>query len=75
MPSDMERTKQFLEQSFISAYLSNPSITDISFNGGALYVLKTNTGREKLPIQPTYEEVYEFIKQIANFMNVAFNYT
>lgn len=75
MPSDMERTKQFLEQSFVSAYLSNPSITDISFNGGALYVLKTNTGREKLPIQPTYEEVYEFIKQIANFMNVAFNYT
>lgn len=74
MPTDVERTKHFIEQSFLRPFLFDPDVTDLAYNGHDFYEQKTSTGRGKLALTIPEEKIYEFIKQIANFMNLPFNY-
>jgi pilus assembly protein CpaF len=75
MPSDLDRAKQWIEQSFLTPWIQQDDVTDITFNGAELYVQTSQYGREKISLILEYSEVYDWIKQLANLMNIPFNYS
>ena len=72
--SDVSKAQSLLEGSILKELLIQPHITDISFNGEAIYFQSSLHGRKKAPFTLTYDEAYQLIKQIANYMNVAFTF-
>jgi pilus assembly protein CpaF len=75
MARDSDLAKEVIETSFLASYLFQEDITDITFNGQHLYVQSTTQGRFATGIKLNYETVYEWVKQLANLMNVPFNYS
>lgn len=71
---DVLKAKLVLESSWLQPLIQQPDITDISFNGEALYYQSSLYGRKPSTIQVSMDQVYHFIKQLANLMNVAFTY-
>ena len=69
-----KRLVEFLESSFLSPLLGKEGVTDISFNGEALFYQENRRGRRKADIKVTNEEVGAFLRQIANFSEHQFSY-
>lgn len=72
--SDVKQALEFLENSTLGKLLLQVDITDITFNGESIYYQSTVLGRQKSDITLTFKEAYQFIKQLANLMNIAFTY-
>lgn len=72
--SDVKQALEFLENSTLGQLLLQVDITDITFNGESIYYQSTVLGRQKSDITFTFKEAYQFIKQLANLMNIAFTY-
>ncbi len=70
-----ERLISYIENSFLSPLLSDPEITDISYNGVSFFYVHNEKGRLKSDIKVSYEEILNFIRQIANFAERQFSYT
>jgi pilus assembly protein CpaF len=73
--TDIEKAQMLIEQSFLQPWLIQTDITDISYNGQQLYYQSTLYGRHFASDQITYEQVYSFLKQIANYLNKGFSYS
>jgi len=65
----------YLESSFISELLLNQSITDVSYNGVAIFYMDNLLGRKKAKIKISSQEAQDFIRQIANYSEKQFSYT
>ncbi|MDY6431050.1 MAG: ATPase, T2SS/T4P/T4SS family [Bacilli bacterium] len=68
------RLIEFLESSFLSSLLEKNTVTDISFNGEAIYYEDNLEGRKKSSIDISKEKVGEFLRQIANLSEKQFSY-
>ena len=64
--------ERLLRNSFLSEYLDQEHITDISFNGTDLWIQDNKKGYYKPKKQPTEEEVYRLGKQIADIQGKEF---
>ncbi len=72
--SEVTKAKWFLENSLLQPLLTQAAITDISFNGERLYYQSSYQGRQLADVMMTVPQAYQFIKQLANYMNVPFTY-
>lgn len=66
---------QFLESSFLSPLLSIEGVTDISYNGEALYYVSNKWGRKRSDINVERVVVGDFLRQIANISERQFSYS
>ncbi len=73
--TDIEKAQMLIEQSFLQPWLIQFDITDISYNGHQLFYQSTLYGRHFASDQITYEQVYNLLKQIANYLNKGFSYS
>lgn len=71
---DVIKAKEFLERSFLGILLTDPDITDISYNGEFIYYMSSSTGRNKSEIIVTPLMVKDFVRQIANVLEKQFSY-
>jgi pilus assembly protein CpaF len=72
--SDVKKASLYLENSILKSLLQQSDITDISFNGEAIFYQSSSYGRKKAPFTLTYEEAFQLIKQLANLMNMPFTF-
>ena len=72
--ADVTRCTEFLESSFLSELLLEKGLTDISYNGEALYYSSNRGGRKKWEKSITPNEIGDFLRQIANFSEQQFSY-
>ena len=63
-----------LEASFIAPLLRKPDITDISYNGNKIYYLSNIYGRQVSDIEISFDQVKDFLRQIANITEKQFSY-
>ena len=70
-----EKLLSYIENSFLSPYLGDPEITDVSYNGVSFFYVHNEKGRLKADIKVSFEEILNFIRQIANFSERQFSYT
>ena len=71
----IEKAKDYIEQSFLKPLLSNPNITDISYNGEGIYFQDNEYGRQKYNYKISNKEVYDFLRHIANLTDSQFSYS
>lgn len=64
---------EFIENSFLKEILERESITDISFNGEKLFYQDNLSGRLQSDLVVTNDEVYAFLRQIANLTDQQFS--
>lgn len=64
---------EFIENSFLKELLERESITDISFNGEKLFYQDNLSGRLQSDLVVTNDEVYGFLRQIANLTDQQFS--
>lgn len=64
---------EFIENSFLKELLERESITDISFNGEKLFYQDNLSGRLQSDLVATNDEVYAFLRQIANLTDQQFS--
>ncbi len=69
------RLLEAVESSFLAPLLQGESITDISFNGEALFYEDNQLGRKKAEIGVNKEEVGDFLRQVANYAEKQFSYS
>lgn len=69
-----EKLVTFLESSFLKPMLNDEYVTDISFNGLAVFYMHTLKGRIKSSISLTYEDVSSFLRQISNLAEKQFSF-
>lgn len=72
--SDVIKAKAFLEASVLGPLLHAADVTDITFNGEAIFYQSSLQGRKIANFTLTYEAAYQLIKQVANYMNMPFTY-
>lgn len=65
----------FLNESFLKELINDENITDISYNGEDIYYQNNLTGRNKSNIKVTKEEIYSFIRHIANLTDSQFSFS
>jgi len=65
----------FLSTSFLQPLLENPEVTDIAFNGDAIFYQHNQLGRLKSEIIITKEAAFDFIRQLANLTEQLFSYS
>jgi|GEM_PF-270316 len=65
----------FLMTSMVKPLLENPEVTDIAFNGEALFYQHNQLGRLKSDIPLTKEGAFDFIRQLANLTEQLFSYS
>jgi len=75
MKTETLKAKQLIESSFLEPLLKDSTITDISYNGRDVFYQSSVTGRQLSDIKITYESVYQFLKQVANYMNCGFSFS
>ena len=71
---DSNRVVTFIETSFLSELMKDEEVTDISFNGNAIFYLHNYRGRQKSNIQISVSDAKDFIRQIANLTEKQFSY-
>ena len=71
---DVNKTVTFLEESFLKELLSNPKVTDISYNGQDFFYVDNDYGRLKSTLCVEKQVVKDFIRQIANLSEKQFSY-
>ena len=64
---------EFIENSLLKELLERESITDISFNGEKLFYQDNLSGRLQSDLVVTNDEVYAFLRQIANLTDQQFS--
>ena len=64
---------EFIENSFLKELLERESITDISFNGEKLFYQDNLSGRLQSDLVVTNDDVYAFLRQIANLTDQQFS--
>lgn len=72
--SDVQKASLYLENSMLKSLLQQTDVTDISFNGEAIFYQSSKYGRMKATFTMTYEEAFQLIKQLANLMNMPFTF-
>ena len=68
------RLKESLETSFLAPLLSLEGITDISYNGEAIYYKTNSLGRRRSDIEINKDQISDFLRQIANLAEKQFSY-
>lgn len=71
---NLEKAAAFVEGSFLAPLLHKPGLTDISFNGEALFYEDRYHGRKRSGINIDNEDVGAFLRQIANLCEKQFSY-
>lgn len=66
------RIEELLANSFLSPFMNNESITDISFNGKEMFIQHNKKGRYRAEYQPTHDEVLSLGKKIADIQGKEF---
>lgn len=61
-----QRIERLLKSSFLKRYLDDENVTDISYDGTTLRIQDNKLGRYVAESQPSYREVYELGKKVAN---------
>lgn len=69
-----KRLLEELHSSFLSPLLSVEGVTDIAYNGEAIYFKTNLEGRKKAEIEVGPEEVGAFLRQLANLSEKQFSY-
>ena len=72
--NNSNRIEEFVGNGFLKPLLDKPNITDISFNGEALFYEDRNRGRREAGIAVNNEQVGDFLRQIANLSEKQFSY-
>ena len=72
--NNSQRVKEFVEGSFLSPLLGRKGLTDVSYNGEALFYEDCLHGRKRSGIAVTDEEVGSFLRQVANMCEKQFSY-
>ena len=70
-----EKLISYINESFLSELLSNPNVTDISYNGDKIFYQDNILGRKKSSINITQNEASDFIRQVANLSEQQFSYS
>ncbi len=68
------RLISYIENSFLASLIQDRNVTDISFNGEALYYLNNLSGRGKADVEVGKQEAIDFIRQVANLSEKQFSY-
>ena len=68
------RAVSFIEESFLKPLLEIEGVTDISFNGKAIFYLHNELGRLKSDILVSNEDVKAFLRHLANLCEQQFSY-
>ncbi len=69
-----DRLVEYLESSFLQDLLKKKGVTDISYNGVALFYVSNTEGRKKYEGEVSSQEVGDFLRQIANYSEKQFSY-
>ena len=72
--NNYERVTAYVEESFLKPLLTDPNITDISYNGVDIFYENNKKGRKKWSEKVSFEQVGDFLRQIANFSEKQFSY-
>ena len=72
---DNYKAKSFLEEGFLSPLLSDPGVTDISYNGVDIFYLHNEYGRCKSNIELSQNDAKSFLRHISNISEQQFSYT
>ena len=72
---DNYKAKTFLEEGFLSPLLSDPGVTDISYNGVDIFYLHNEYGRCKSNIELSQNDAKSFLRHISNISEQQFSYT
>lgn len=73
--NNLERITSYVEESFLRPLLLRPSVTDVSFNGEAIFYQDSFQGRKRSNIEAKNEDIGAFLRQIANMSEQQFSYT
>lgn len=65
----------FIENSFLKELISDSLITDVSFNGEAIFYQHNNYGRRRSEIEINCDQVHDFLRHIANLGEKQFSYS
>ena len=72
---DKAKVINFLESSFLSSLLLDEDVTDISYNGDAIFYVSNKFGRKKSEIPVEHQTVKDFLRQIANLTENQFSFS
>ena len=72
--SELEASN-YIEKTKIHSLVEDPNISDVSYNGEALYYLHSFKGRRKSDIAFSPKEAFEFLLQISNLTEHPFSYS
>lgn len=72
---DKIKAISYIEKSFISSLVSDPDITDISFNGRDIFYVSNSKGRIKSDIRVEHQLVKDFLRQLSNLSEQQFSYS
>lgn len=72
---DITRACDFIESSFLKEKLLDETITDISFNGRDFFCESYRDGKSRPEFDLSFNEVFNFIKQIANLLGKNFSFS
>ena len=70
-----QRLVTYIENSFLKPLLDISTITDISYNGVAIFYMDNVLGRRKYKENIPLEQASDFIRQVANLAERQFSYT
>ena len=71
---DAKKLIEYLESSFLKPLLVDQNVTDISYNGEAIFYVDNNKGRCKSDIIMDSQTIKDFIRQIANLSEKQFSF-
>lgn len=71
----IKRLVEYIESSFLKDLLGEENITDVSFNGSGLFIQHNLFGRKEYNRVVTAEEVFDFLRHIANLGEKHFSYS
>ena len=71
---DVLKAVNYLEESFLKDLLTNPKVTDISYNGEDIFYVDNDFGRLKSEIAIERSVAKDFVRQIANLSEKQFSF-
>ena len=71
---DVFRAVSYLEESFLKDLLTNPKVTDISYNGEDIFYVDNDFGRVKSDVAIERSAAKDFVRQIANLSEKQFSF-
>lgn len=63
----------FIKNSFLKPLILDEDVTDISYNGKDIYYQNNIFGRKKYDLEISLNDVYDFLRQIANLCEQYFS--